>query len=135
MLRKLLIGLFCIVCSQYALGQEKGQVIILKDPLIDSLIARKLELSRSANRGNPAVSASGFRVQIFSGLDREEAYAEQTKFKTLYPRIPTYISYTQPNYRLRVGDFRSRLEAQKFMNELRKRYSSLFIFEEKINPR
>jgi cell division protein FtsN len=49
--------------------------------------------------------------------------------------VRSYVSYTQPNYRVRVGDFRTRLEAQKFLNELRKQYSSLFIFAERINPR
>ncbi|MBC7759987.1 MAG: SPOR domain-containing protein, partial [Phormidesmis sp. FL-bin-119] len=63
------------------------------------------------------------------------AYAEQTRFKSLYPNITSYVSYTQPNYRVRVGDFRTKLEAQKFMNELKKQYTSMFIFAERINPR
>ncbi len=133
--RRLLIGfLFTLVFCQCAFAQEKGKVEVIKDPLIDSLISRRLELNRTVSTGN-TISSSGFRVQIFSGLDRQDAYSEQTKFKSLYPNITSYISYTQPYYRLRVGDFRTRLEAEKFMNELKKYYSSLFIFSERINPR
>lgn len=135
MCRKLIIGFFfTFVFCQYTFAQEKGKVEVLKDPQIDSLISRRLELSRTENSGN-TVSSAGFRVQIFSGLERQEAYAEQTRFKSIYPNITTYISYTQPNYRLRVGDFRTRLEAEKYMNELKKQYSSMFIFSERINPR
>lgn len=135
MRRKLVIGfLFSFFLIQVASGQEKGKVVVIKDPRIDSLISKRLALSKTANSGN-AVTSLGFRVQIFSGLVREEAYAEQTKFKSLYPGVTSYISYTQPNYRIRVGDFRTKLEAQKFMNDLKKQYSSLFIFAEKINPR
>lgn len=135
MQRKLIIGLFfTFVFCQCAFAQEKGRVVVLKDPQIDSLISRRLELSRTENSGN-TLSSAGFRVQIFSGLERQEAYAEQTRFKSIYPNITTYISYTQPNYRLRVGDFRTRLEAEKYMNELKKQYSSMFIFSERINPR
>jgi hypothetical protein len=119
------------MCFQQLSAQERGKVTVTKDPLIDSLIARRLELNRAGVSGN-SVTLSGFRVQIFSGLDRALVYSEQVKFKTRYPGISSYISYTQPNYKLRVGDFRTRLEAEKLMNELKKYYSSLFIFSEMI---
>lgn len=132
---KLIIGFFLsFFFIQFAQAQEKGKVIVIKDPQIDSLISRRLELSRSESSGG-SVSASGFRVQVFSGLEREDVYAEQTKFKSLYPEITSYVSYIQPNYRLRVGDFRTRLEAQKFVNEIKKHYSPVFIFAERIIPR
>ena len=112
-------------------AQEKGKVVVIKDPLIDTLIARRLELNRSIAPGK-SIMTSGFRVQIFSGLDRNQVYAEQNKFKSRFPKTGTYITYTQPNYKLRVGDFRTRMEAEKFMNELKKYYSSMFIFSELI---
>ncbi|MBC7758257.1 MAG: SPOR domain-containing protein, partial [Phormidesmis sp. FL-bin-119] len=118
MRRKLIIVLLLsFILTQFAGAQEKGRVIVIKDPQIDSLISKRLALSRATVSGN-SVTILGFRVQIFSGLGREQAYAEQTRFKSLYPNITSYVSYTQPNYRVRVGDFRTKLEAQKFMNEL-----------------
>lgn len=132
--KKSLIGFIFIVCTQQLLAQEKGSVLITKNPLIDSLIARRLELNRSGI-AEDAITTSGFRVQVLSSLDRQVTYSEQTKFKSRYPKINTYISYTQPNYRLRVGDFRTRLEAEKFMDELRSYYTSLFIFSEMITLR
>lgn len=132
--KKSLIGFIFIVCTQQLVAQEKGNVTIIKDPLIDSLISRRLELSRSGV-AEDAVTTSGFRVQILSSLDRQATYSELGKFKSRYPKINTYISYTQPYYRLRVGDFRTRLEAEKFMDELRKYYTSLFIFSEMITLR
>ncbi|HQS50594.1 MAG: hypothetical protein B7X86_03365 [Sphingobacteriales bacterium 17-39-43] len=128
---KSLIGFILVMCFQQLAAQEKGKVLVTKDPQIDSLIARRLELNRAGLTGNN-VTLSGFRVQIFSGLDRQIAYSELAKFKARYPAISTYISYTQPNYRLRVGDFRTRLEAEKLMNELKKYYTSMFIFSEMI---
>ena len=113
---KILIGFILLMCFQQLSAQERGKVTVTKDPLIDSLIARRLELNRAGVSGN-SVTLSGFRVQIFSGLDRALVYSEQVKFKTRYPGISSYISYTQPNYKLRVGDFRTRLEAEKLMNE------------------
>lgn len=132
MFLRIIIGLLLFASAFLnAAAQEKGRVVVVMDPGIDSLIARRLELNKSTAPGK-SVSVSGFRVQIFSGLDRQQVYAEQTKFKTRFPVTGTYISYIQPNYRLRVGNFRTRLEAEKFMNELKKYYSSMFIFSEQI---
>ena len=128
---KNLIFFIIILCAQQISAQERGTVLVIKDPQIDSLIARRLELSSEGMSGKN-MTLSGFRVQIYSGLDRQSAYFEQAKFKIKYPAIKTYISYTQPNYKLRVGDFRTKLEAEKLMNELKKNYSSMFIFSEMI---
>lgn len=127
-----LIILFAgILLSLQAFSQETGKVEVIKDPKIDSLIARRLELSRSANGGS-ALTANGFRLQIYSGNDRKEAYVEQAKFKGRFPASGAYISYEQPNYKIRVGDFRTRIEAEKFLNKLRPYYQSVFIFSERI---
>jgi hypothetical protein len=123
--------IFFIICIYSASAQERGKVQVTIDPQIDSLIAKRLELSKDSRSGSN-ISVSGYRVQIFSGLERRQAYAEQAKFKVRFPAYSSYISYVQPNYRVRVGDFRTRLEAEKFMNELKRNYSSLFIFSEMI---
>ena len=112
-------------------AQQPGSVQVIKDPQIDSLIARRLALSKVGSK----TGTSGFRVQIFSGPDRKNTYAEQAKFKSLYPNIASYVSYNQPNYRVRVGDFRTRLDAEKTINRLKRHYHTLFIFPEPINPR
>ena len=123
--------IFLVIVIHHASAQDRGKVVVTMDPQIDSLIAKRLELSKNVKSGDN-ISVSGFRVQIFSGLDRQDAYTEQAKFKVRYPAYSTYISYVQPNYRLRVGDFRTKLEAEKFMNDLKKYYSSLFIFSDMI---
>lgn len=127
---QLVIALHCFVFS--AAAQDPGTLTIDKDPQIDALISRRLELRRE-EAGTTRITAEGYRVQIFSGANREETYKVQAGFKTQYPRLNTYISYDQPNYKIRVGDFRTRLEAERFMNQIRKNYPTLFIFKERIN--
>jgi len=129
--------LVCIFCVP-AFAQNRGEVIIVKDPLIDSLIEKRLELNKTVisptiKRSGPVVAQVGYRVQVFYGSDRRKTFLEQGRFKSLYPKLNTYIIYKEPNYYLRVGDFRTRLEAQRLMNELRPLFPTLFIFREKIN--
>jgi hypothetical protein len=141
-MKKLFTGLLCCF-SIVVLAQTKGVVAVVKDPMIDSLIAKRIELFTKAattatepGTGRPAttiVSQMGYRVQVFYGSDRREVYNEQSKFNSSFPELNTYITYKQPNYYLRVGDFRTRLEAQRFMNELKPMFPTLFIFREMIN--
>lgn len=137
-MKKLLTFILILFTATTAFAQTKGKVTIVKDPLIDSLIEKRIELNtKRATTTNPTssvpVSQMGYRVQIFYGLDRRETFSEQARFKALYPRIQSYISYKEPNYYLKVGDFRTRLEAQNLLNELKPNFPTLFIFREKIN--
>lgn len=128
---------FFMLISAVSFGQTKGKVTEVKDPRIDSLIALRIALSKDPNNAAAGVYApatsNGFRVQIFTGSDRNEAYNAQSKFHELYPELKTYIIYSEPNFKVRAGDFRSRLEAAKLLEQLRPQFKSVFIISEKIN--
>ncbi|MNK08659.1 Sporulation related domain protein [compost metagenome] len=135
---KVLLIIISVLLGTQAFAQTRGEVIVVQDPLIDSLIAKRLELNKvRPTATNPTssaiVSSTGYRVQIYYGSDRREVFSQQAQFKSSYPKLNTYITYKEPNYYLRVGDYRTRLDAQKFLNELRPSYPTLFIFREKIN--
>jgi hypothetical protein len=117
----------------FSLAQTRGKVEVVKDPLIDTLIARRPYLNKNSGTGDET-SASGYRVQIFFGSNRQAAYNAQTKFKDEYPEIHTYITYSEPNFKVHAGDFRTRLEAEKLLKEITGMFSSLFIISEKITP-
>lgn len=135
---KLLFTCLLTVIGITALAQSKGTVIVVKDPKIDTIIAKRLLLNKKEAAGSvravgPIVTQMGYRVQIFYGSDRRAIFKEQARFRSLYPNLMAYITYKEPNYYLRVGDFRTRMEAQKLMSELKSSYPTLFIFREKIN--
>ncbi|TDG37983.1 SPOR domain-containing protein [Pedobacter changchengzhani] len=134
-MRILFTFLFLITLSQTSFAQ-KGAIEIVKDPIIDSLIAKRLELYRSTGEvknNRPIVSDYGYRVQVFYDSDRREVFNQQARFKNSFPGYNTYITYKEPNYYIRVGDFRTRMDAQRLMNEIRPAFPTLFIFREKIN--
>lgn len=122
-------------------AQERGKVEVVKDPKVDSLIQdylvdKKTGTPPNAQPGDMApVTADGYRVQIYMGAQRQAAYDAQAKFQQRFPDERTYISYREPNFKVRVGDFRTRLEAEKMVHELKPWFSGLFIVSEKINPK
>lgn len=135
-MRKITLSIILSLVSCFCFAQ-KGTVTVIKDPMIDSLIAKRMEVYKavagSVNTNKPIVSTYGYRVQVFYGSDRREIFNKQNQFREDNPGINTYITYKAPNYYLRVGDYRTRLEAQQLMSEIRPSFPTLFIFREKIN--
>ena len=121
----ILLCIFSGVCCA-----QNGYVTINQDPRVDSLIMKQKQIYLNDN------TIDGFRIQIFmeSGNDAVK-HAEEVKAEFLqsFPDIPVYLVFGQPYYRLRVGDFRSRLEADKNFIEINKLYSNSFITAERIN--
>jgi hypothetical protein len=73
----------------------------------------------------------GYRVQIFLG-DRRTAEDTKRTFLQKNPDIPAYLSWLAPNFRLRVGDLRTRLEAERLLRDLRVTYPGSYIVPDEI---
>lgn len=77
----------------------------------------------------------GYRIQIYSNSGpsaRENAVKEQSKFLNLHQEIPSYTKWSYPNWCVRVGDFRTKLEALEFHLAIRELYPASFIMSDEI---
>lgn len=119
-----------LLVSSTSTAQTKGKVEVVKDPRVDTLIARRAELNKAVG----ADLVNGYRVQIFTGPNRKDAYSIQSKFQEEFPDIRTYVIYNEPNFKVRVGDFKNRMDAEKLQDDLKKWFTGMFIITEKINP-
>ncbi len=73
----------------------------------------------------------GYRVQIFLG-DRATAESTKRAFLQKNPDIPAYLSWLAPNFRLRVGDLRTRLEAEHLLRDMKVLYPGSYIVPDEI---
>jgi hypothetical protein len=124
-MKKILFLGFSLLGLHYANAQQNVQVI--GDAHLDSLVQRNIELNQAAN------GIQGYRVQIFFGSDRKAANEARTKFLQLYPETEAYLVYQQPNFKVRVGDYRNQLEAQAIYRSLLNQFETVFIVPDKIN--
>jgi hypothetical protein len=77
----------------------------------------------------------GYRVQIMAVTgtnSRNTAENERALFQARFPEVPAYISYTEPYFKIRVGDFMTRLDAYKMLVEVRDMYPGAYIIIDKI---
>jgi hypothetical protein len=122
-------GLFVLlfISLSQVIFAQKSSVIIQRDANLDSLIIKNVEHNKTQN------SMDGFRIQLFSGVERNNANALKTKFLKQFPNYPIYLIYQQPYFKLRAGDFRNKLEAQWLFNQLQQEYGEVLIVPDKIN--
>ncbi len=79
--------------------------------VIDTRTAAPVPVYHREREGRVIYSGKGFRVQIYSGSDREKAIAIKTEFMRHFPGTRTYLSYVSPCFRVKVGNFRHRSDA------------------------
>lgn len=85
---------------------------------------------------NPQRKISGYRIRIYFNNSQNARGASQAvaqEFANSHPHMRVYRSYTSPYFKVTVGDFRTKGEAQRFADSLNGQYSSVFIVKETIN--
>ena len=75
---------------------------------------------------------NGYTIQIFSGLEREKADSIFFTADSIYSELDIYTLYDQPNYRVKVGKYFYRINANKALNKLINDFSEAIIVHERI---
>ena len=86
--------------------------------LVEELISKK----RSFNKE----FGYGFRIQLYNGLETEAKKTEM-KFKIDFPEIKTYLVYRQPEWKIQVGFYKTKLEADRALLDLKRKYGSAIV--------
>ncbi len=108
---------------------KKGKVTVHKDARLDKLS----DFVRSGESTPEGVKIDGFRIMIFFDQDKSMVSQQKASFLARYGHLhKAYIDYSAPNYRLRVGNFRTRLEAEGLKAELAGFFPTAVVVEDKI---
>lgn len=75
----------------------------------------------------------GYTIQIYSGQKKEDAMNASKKMKEEMPALIANLQYQQPKFRVTVGKYFSRLEAQKDLLAIRRKFSAAILVPEKIS--
>jgi len=95
---------------------QDGSVSIQKSAEID----RSLTLKKELNSEKEFI-----RIQIFSG-ERDDAETVLDGFKTDFPDQTVEMKYETPNYKIWIGKFKTRLEADRELRVVKKSYPAAF---------
>ena len=112
------------VREQLDFSKEDGSIDMNKDGRINALV----EFLGTPKEPDP-VQIRGHRVQIYFDQDREKSRDVKASFDTQYPKVKAYLDWDAPNHYVRVGNFRTKLEAMRFMEEIKDRYPDTTVID------
>ena len=127
---KRIICLFLFLAATlYGVSQDYGSVNVNQDSRVSSLIAKQRSLFAVDSTLN------GYRIHIFMEIGNDALkHAEEVKrkFEKAFPDIPIYLSYAEPYFRLRAGNFRDRVEAEKCLRRIKPKFKEAFVTSDLI---
>ncbi len=141
-MKGILISIAMVVCALSLNAQDRGQSSpdILREldkrpanggeaELIvpaEVGVMMKSHIAQNKRKGQ----YSGYRIQILSAnssqKDVKELEAERDRFEENFPDIPAYLQYTVPDFKIRVGNYRNKLEAIPDLYRIRRRYPNSY---------
>lgn len=100
-------------------------------------VNRRLDavLDTIADQNRSIRYAPGYRVQVYVGNQRQEVESVKLMIYQNFPELSAYLSYSQPTYKLKVGDFMRRLDAERYYASIRQLIASAQLRPDKVDVR
>lgn len=115
---------FFILSSFFCLSSraQDGKTNVSVDPKIDQLLKEK----RKLNTG--LFLNEGYKIQIFYG-NSEESKKKLQEFKKEFKDLDGTIIFNSPNYKVWIGNFKTRIEVERAMADIKKKYPTALIIK------
>ena len=105
-------------------NRSRGQVQIVGDVAVNQLVQRHIELNERVR------TIPGYRIQVasLSGTSsKNRAFDMKERIHASHPGVEAYVVFDEPNFKVKVGDFRTRLEAYVFLQHIRGEFPGTII--------
>jgi hypothetical protein len=106
----------------YNINAQDQNLTVNQDPKFEQLLNDKRKINTSISTNDT------YKIQIFSGKS-EEAKKTLSDFKRENSNIDGTIIFNTPNYKVIVGNFKTRIEAERNLAEIKKRYKLVFLIK------
>ncbi|CAM4108839.1 MULTISPECIES: SPOR domain-containing protein [Flavobacterium] len=101
---------------------QETKTTVEQDPRFEKLLKQKRQINSEINiDGN-------YKIQIFYG-EKESAKRNLISFKREFKEIEATILYTNPTYKVWVGNYKLRIHAEKNLAEIKKKYPTALLIK------
>ncbi len=119
MYRLLVLLIFCF--SMMTLSAQ-DTIVVKKDPRLDVLTSKQAALNKRNSLMTSSGQYKGYRVQVISTRDRNKAFDIKSDLLSRFPEEKSYTLFQSPYFRVRIGNFIDRKDADDFRKLLSKYY-------------
>ena len=131
---KTAIFLFVFIFASNISLYANDTVIVHKDARLDVLTAKQTQINNRAAQLTSTGQYKGFRIQVLSTPSRDLAFKTKADLLARFPDQRTVTLFQSPNFKVRMGNFLSKADAEKFRLSINKLFpDGLFIVEDTID--
>ncbi|HSD05814.1 SPOR domain-containing protein [Flavobacterium sp.] len=117
-----LLVLLILSNTAIKISAQTSNLTVNEDPKFQQLLTEK-------RKSNPNLTYNDrYKIQIFNGVS-ETAKKTLSEFKQEYKNLDGTIIFNTPNYKVWVGNFRTRMEAERYLVDIKKKYKSVFLIK------
>ena len=110
-------------------GNTNAQVFINENPKLLSIIKNHKDL----NKGKLEIRGWRIRVYMGSGKNaRAQANSVKLRIRNGHPEVEPHLVHHSPYFKILVGDFRTRIEAESFRKKIVKEYPNCYVVESEV---
>jgi hypothetical protein len=121
----------CLLVASFVYANDT--VIVVKDARMDVLTSKQAQINKRTSMMTSGGQYKGFRIQVFSSNNRDNASAIKTDLMNKFPEHKSYIIFQSPNFKVRIGNFIKRDDAEKLRKQLNKYFpQGVYVVEDAI---
>jgi hypothetical protein len=99
------------------LGVQSQTITVVKDPRLDMLLRKQAELNKEVDKINNK-TGPGYRIMVVNTNDRTKALEVKSRMMSEFPDEKSYLIYQSPYFKILIGNFRTRQEAEPFQKKI-----------------
>lgn len=111
-------GLLIVFIMAVSVIMAHDSIVVKKDARLDILTTKLALMNQRASMLTSNGKYRGYRVQVLSTRAREDAFKTKSMLLTSFPEYKTYVMYQSPSFKVRIGNFLKKEEADKFRKQL-----------------
>lgn len=109
-----------ITCFFSIAVTAQDSIVVKKDPRLDVLTAKQAAINKRTSMMTSNGQYKGFRVQVLSTRDRVKALNTKADLLARFPEEKTYTVFQSPYFKIRIGNFIKKEDADAFRKTLSK---------------
>ena len=119
--------------SSYIRSSDTGTLRVIKDPRLDKLVQKQIEVNEYTTR-TARRSAAGFRILIMNTKQRQEALDAKALIYEKFPELKAYLWHQSPYYKLKAGNFKLKEEAEAYIRKMKTYFPrGVFVINDEID--
>lgn len=98
-------------------GLQSQTITVMKDPRLDMLLRKQAELNKEVDKINNK-TGPGYRIMVINTNDRIKALEVKSRMMSDFPDEKSYLIYQSPYFKIMLGNFRTRQEAEPIQKKI-----------------